>query len=125
MFQLLVVEDRESILTSLKMLLELEGYQVFTATTKKGVEETLESHPIDLVLLDVYFQNDQSDKTNGYDILEMIHRTPKWRDTRVLMTSGEDFREQALQAGADGFLLKPYDPDTLVNLVRSKLLETG
>ncbi|MBS3751831.1 MAG: response regulator [Anaerolineales bacterium] len=125
MSQVLVVEDRESILTSLKMLLELEGYKVFTATTKKGIEETLEAHPIDLVLLDVYFQNDQSENTNGYDILEMIHRTPMWRGTRVLMTSGEDFREQALQAGADGFLLKPYDPDTLVNLIRSKLLETG
>jgi len=107
------------------MLLELEGYKVFTATTKKGIEKALEAHPIDLVLLDVYFQNDQGENTNGYDILEMIHRTPAWRDTRVLMTSGEDFREQALQAGADGFLLKPYDPDTLVNLIRSKLLETG
>lgn len=123
MSQLLLVEDRESILISLKMLLELEGYEVFTAATKESVQEILEGQAIDLVLLDIYFNNDDSNEFNGYEILEKIRRTPEWRDIRVLMTSGEDFRDQALQAGADGFILKPYIPDKLVNLVQLKLAE--
>jgi CheY-like chemotaxis protein len=125
MSQLLLVEDRESILHSLKMLLELEGYEVFTATTRDSVKEILEKQAIDLILLDVYFRTEEDKQVNGYEILETIRRTPAWRDIRVLMTSGMDFGDQALQAGADGFLLKPYLPETLVNLVQRYLEENG
>ncbi|MFO8037766.1 MAG: response regulator [Anaerolineales bacterium] len=123
MSRLLLIEDRESLLRSLKTLLELEGYKVFTATTQESVEEILERKAIDLVLLDVNFHIDDGKQIKGYEILETIRRTPEWHDIRVLMTSGEDFRDQALQAGADGFLLKPYLPEKLVNLVQLNLEE--
>lgn len=125
MKHLLLVEDQENILISLKTLLEFEGHQVFTAITKKAIEEHLRKHAIDLVLLDVYLRTDDGQQINGYEILDTIRRTPEWRDIRVLMTSGEDLREQAIEAGADGFLMKPYIPDKLVDSIQSHLDETA
>lgn len=123
MSRLLLIEDRESILLSLKTLLELEGYKVFTATAQESVEKILKERAIDLVFLDVHFRTDDGKEVNGYRILETIRKTPAWEDIRVLMTSGEDSRDQALQAGADGFILKPYLPEKLVNLVQLTLEE--
>jgi CheY-like chemotaxis protein len=37
------------------------------------------------------------------------------------MTSGMDVSERALEAGADGFMLKPYSPPDLIALIRKKL----
>ncbi len=119
MKRVLLIEDQQSILTSLQTLLELEGHQVFSASTKPDIEETLSNHAIDLVLLDVYLRSDDGQQINGYQILDAIRRSPEWRDIRVLMTSGEDLNDQAIQAGADGFLLKPYMPDQLVSLIQT------
>lgn len=120
MKRVLLIEDQQSILTSLQTLLELEGHQVFSACTKSTIEETLSNQAIDLVLLDVYLRTDDGQQINGYQILDTIRRTPEWRDIRVLMTSGEDLEEQAMQAGADGFLLKPYMPDQLVSSIQTQ-----
>jgi len=119
MKRMLLVEDQQSILTSLQTLLELEGHQVFTASTKPEIKESLSNHAIDLVLLDVYLRTDNGQQINGYQILDTIRRSPQWRDIRVVMTSGENLKDQAMQAGADGFLLKPYMPDQLVSLIQT------
>lgn len=119
MMQVLLIEDQESVLASLKTLLELEGHRVFSAITKPAIKKTLSDQPIDLILLDVYLRTDDGQQINGYDILDTIRRTPEWRDIYVLMTSGEDLKEQAIQAGADNFLLKPYMPDQLVSLIQT------
>lgn len=120
MKRVLLIEDQESILTSLQTLLELEGYQVFSAITKPAIEDRLSNHAIDLVLLDVYLRTDDGQQINGYQILDAIRRTTEWRDIRVLMTSGEDLEDQAMQAGADGFLLKPYMPNQLVRFIQTQ-----
>ena len=119
MKRVLIIEDQPSILASLETLLELEGHQVFSAITKPAVEKTLSDHAIDLILLDVYLRTDGGQQVNGYHILDTIRRTPEWREIYVLMTSGEDLRKQAIQAGADGFLLKPYMADQLVSLIQT------
>jgi len=121
--QILLVEDQESILTSLTTLLEIEGHQVYPAVSEESVQKVLANRTIDLILLDVYLQTKGGQEINGYQILDTIRRKPEWRDIRVLMTSGEDLREQAIEAGADGFILKPYLPDELVDLIQSHLDE--
>lgn len=109
-------------MTSLKTLLELEGHAVFTAKTPQAIRSVLQEKGIELILLDVYLQVDGRE-ISGYQILDTIRRQPAWEDICVLMTSGEDLRDQAYQAGADAFLLKPYTPDVLVDLIQSQLRE--
>jgi CheY-like chemotaxis protein len=47
-----------------------------------------------------------------------MRNTPDLQDLHVLMTSGLNYKEECLQAGADNFLLKPYMPDELINLIK-------
>ncbi|MDZ7843739.1 MAG: response regulator [Anaerolineales bacterium] len=125
MANILVIEDQESMLRTLSTLLELEGYQVFTALEKDSVLDILDKHPIDLILLDVYLEMRDGKKVNGLEFLDDIRRNSVKKDIRVLMTSGSDLQDQVRQAGADGFIMKPYMPDTLLTLIQSHLGMNG
>lgn len=70
----------------------------------------------DLVLLDVHLR-----KINGLELLRVIRATPDLKNTRILMSSGMDFRHECLQAGADDFMIKPYMPDDLIKKIRQTL----
>ena len=52
--------------------------------------------------------------------LRTIRSDNRISDMRVLMTSGMDLKDQCVEAGADGFLLKPYMPDDLIQLIRAQ-----
>lgn len=125
MASILVIEDQESMMRTLSTLLELEGYQVFTALEKDSVLDILDTHPIDLILLDVYLEMRDGKTVNGLELLDDIRRNSAKKDIRVLMTSGSDLQDQVKQAGADGFIMKPYMPDTLLKLIKSHLGMNG
>lgn len=125
MASILVIEDQESMMRTLSTLLELEGYQVFTALEKDSVLDILDTHPIDLILLDVYLEMRDGKTVNGLELLDDIRRNSAKKDIRVLMTSGSDLQDQVKQAGADGFIMKPYMPDNLLKLIESHLEMNG
>ncbi|MBS1249388.1 MAG: hypothetical protein MAG431_00966 [Chloroflexi bacterium] len=74
-----------------------------------------------LILLDVHLRADDGTQISGYEILEHIRRTPELEDIKVIMTSGIDLREQAREAGADDFVLKPYIPDELMDSIQANI----
>lgn len=121
MATILIVEDDQTILRLLQTLLELEGYEVLIGRRKEQIFHILSQEIPDLVILDVHLWAKEGQKSSGYEVLEYIRRTPGLEHTQILMTSGMDLRQQALKAGADDFLLKPYIPEELVNSIRSVL----
>lgn len=121
MAKILIVEDNTTIISLLKTLLTLEGYQVLVATDRNVIFETLSQDPLDLILLDVHLRADDGTQISGYEILEHIRRTPELEDIKVIMTSGIDLREQAREAGADDFVLKPYIPDELMDSIQANI----
>jgi len=113
--KVLLVEDDPTMRSLLKTFLELEGYQVFFADEER--EETILEYsnklsPV-ILILDVNLQ-----QANGIDVLKKLRQEDQLSGVRILMTSGLDVEQQCLDAGADGFLLKPYNPDELINLLR-------
>ncbi len=113
---ILIIEDDETMMSLLKTLLELEGFQVSTYNWKIA-EDPLKIIKRDfprVVLLDVYLRN-----ANGLEIIREIRKDAALKPIRVLMTSGMDMRRQCLDAGADGFIQKPYMPDDLVHMIRN------
>lgn len=125
MANILVIEDQEPMLQTLSTLLELEGYQVFTALETDSILDILDDHPIDVILMDVYLELKNGEKVNGIEILDDIRRNSAKQDICILMTSGSDLQDQVKQAGADGFIMKPYMPDTLLALIQSHLRMNG
>lgn len=117
---LLVVEDEVTVRTFLQTLLKLQGFQVRVAATRAEVVAELNSRPApDLVLLDVELPD-----VNGFDVLTRMKAHPVLRSVPVMMLTGADTREaviRGLAGGAEGYITKPVDPDSLLRAVAAVL----
>jgi DNA-binding response OmpR family regulator len=115
--KVLLIEDDRTMRTILKTLLELEHFTVssWSGQPYDDIVTQIRSEKPDVLLLDVHLRT-----LSGLDILRQVRNDPELRIIRVLMTSGMDLKDQCLEAGADGFLLKPYMPDELIQLIRTQ-----
>jgi two-component system phosphate regulon response regulator PhoB len=108
--KVLLAEDDQTMVTLLKTLLKMEGYQVSALDADEDiVEATLNENP-DVLLMDVHMLH-----VNGIEVLTTLRATPGGENVRVVMTSGLDFREMCLARGANAFIQKPFMPDELIN----------
>lgn len=107
----MLVEDDPTMRSLLKTLLELEGYTVLqnTETTTEGISQTIIRSKPDALLMDVNLKG-----ASGLAVLGTIRAHPNGKSIRVMMASGLDVAEACKSAGADKFLLKPYNPDDLI-----------
>jgi len=117
--RILVIEDDPAILKVLRRGLAYEGYTVDTATDgRSGLMMARENH-LDLVVLDWMLP--------GMDGLEVCHRLRTGGDVPILMLTAKDTiqdRVQGLDAGADDYLVKPFNLDELLARVRALLRRT-
>ena len=113
--RVLLIEDDPTMLSLLKILLELEGYEVLPLEddSEEGILGNVIRVQPDLVLMDVNLR-----KASGLKVLERIREREDCADIRILMSSGMDYRIECKQAGANDFLQKPYMPDDLVEALR-------
>jgi phosphoserine phosphatase RsbU/P len=109
---LLVVDDNEDNRYTLTRRLAREGYEnVAIAVDGREALEKLQSHPIDLVLLDVMMP-----EMNGYEVLERMKVDPALRDIPVIMISAlseMDSVIRCIELGAEDYLSKPFNPTLL------------
>ncbi|HXF68606.1 MAG TPA: response regulator [Thermoflexus sp.] len=78
---------------------------------------------IDLILLDIHLPYE-----DGYEVLRQIRADPRFRGTRVVAVSAEateDNMRRAREAGFDGFIGKPIDPDAFPDQIRRILAGEG
>ncbi|MGE5840648.1 MAG: response regulator, partial [Deltaproteobacteria bacterium] len=112
-FRILIVDDEMVVRDSLKEWLEDEGFQAETAESGAQAVEKLTKEPFHLMLLDI--------KMPGMDGVEVLKRSKEMRpDLPVVMMTAYATVETAVEAmkiGAMDYLLKPFNPDTLVPLV--------
>jgi DNA-binding response OmpR family regulator len=115
MKKILLADDDYTMVSLLKTLLTMEGYQVLTLLDKPGeiMDNIREAKP-DILLLDVYLGD-----RNGMDLVQKIREEPDLKSIRIVMVSGIDKTEECLEAGADKFLLKPYMPSELFDILRT------
>ena len=118
---ILVVDDDKTILESLKKVLQSEGYSVYTAENGGEALEKLETQYFNLALLDIRLPD-----MNGTELLVTIHRdAPK---IMTIMITGYPNLENAVKSlnlGADAYLMKPINPEELLNVIQEKLKEQG
>ncbi|GIV66383.1 MAG: response regulator [Chloroflexota bacterium] len=117
MTKVLIIEDDLSMRSLLKTLLEIEKFQVnvLEVNNEDDLVSQIHKSDADIVLMDINLKN-----TDGLTILRRIHQGgAQHRKFRVIMTSGEDRKQECLIAGADEFLLKPYMPADLIQKLKS------
>ncbi|MBN1305670.1 MAG: response regulator transcription factor [Anaerolineales bacterium] len=117
--RILVIEDDKAILKVLNRGLTYEGYTVDTATDGRSGLLLARDHTPDLVILDWMLP--------GMDGLEVCHRLRTGGSVPILMLTAKDSiqdRVQGLDAGADDYLVKPFNLDELLARIRALLRRT-
>ncbi len=117
--RILIIEDDEAILRILRRGLSFETYQVETAINgQEGLQKAREYHP-DLIILDWMLP--------GMDGLEVCRRLRSAGPVPILMLTAKDTindRVQGLDAGADDYLVKPFELEELLARIRALLRRT-
>ncbi len=113
-----IIDDDVTMVYLLRTLLELDGYEVAEVQDWATIIETIQAESPDLVLMD-YFLPD----LDGLELLIQLRTDPILSKTRIIMSSGMDVSDQCMAAGADAFLLKPYTPEQLVEVIKGTVGE--
>jgi DNA-binding response OmpR family regulator len=114
--KVLLAEDDTTMVSLLTTLLKMEGFQVVALHADEDVPAAVRKEKPDILLMDVHLMHQ-----SGLEILEAIRKSEDTSRTRVVMSSGSNVREECINLGADGFLLKPYMPDELITILKQTL----
>jgi DNA-binding response OmpR family regulator len=117
--KILLVEDDVTMLSLLRTLLRFDGYEAVGLERDDSVELILNSIRREkpaVILMDVNLR-----QINGFDLLQALRASDDISDSKVIMSSGTDFNQRCLDAGANAFILKPYMPDDLLVKIRQVL----
>ncbi|MGE5239684.1 MAG: response regulator [Chloroflexota bacterium] len=112
-----LVDDEQLIVSMLTRALRNEGHEVFAETSTDGVIDKITAVSPDLLILDINMPGQ-----NGLDILKAVRKNEL--PTQVMMLTANDTAETAAEAmslGADDYLTKPFDLDTIKAAVRDAL----
>jgi two-component system nitrogen regulation response regulator NtrX len=115
--RILIVDDEQSIRSSLSKLLEYQGYETLQAEDGFEALTLLEDRSPDLVLLDI-----KMPRMDGLEVLQKIRDNQE--DLAVVMISAHGTIETAVEAtrlGAFDFLEKPWDQERLLVIIRNAL----
>ena len=118
--RILVIDDEPNLLEVIRLRLEANDYEVLTAQDPlAGLEIAKEEMP-DLIIMDVIMP-----KVNGLRLLRILKREDETKDIPVIILSvqwHDNNHKAGVDAGADYYLTKPYDPKELLDTVK-KVLE--
>ena len=119
MATILYVEDNAEHRLMMHTLLTSRGFDVELGRNGvEGIELAKEANP-DLILLDLYMP-----KMDGFTMLEHLNEDSAIKDIPVIVVSAwptGDHRRRAFDGGARAFVEKPYEPETLIKLIKENL----
>ena len=113
MTRVMIVDDELEMSRLLKMLLELEGFSVETTPTGEGALEKTALQPPDIYMVD-YHLHDMS----GEELIRKLRAQEPLADVPIVVASGRDVELEVRRAGATEFMLKPFEPDDLIAMLK-------
>lgn len=119
MKKILIVDDEQDIVESLKFVLEKEGYICYSANNgDDGLKSAKELIP-DLILLDIMMP-----RMNGYKISRLLKFDNKYKSIPIIMLTARSQEADRLigeETGADEYITKPFDLDYVLKRVNQYL----
>jgi two-component system chemotaxis response regulator CheY len=113
--KILAVDDSCSMRQMVRAALEADGYQVREAQNGQEALAALEAEPADLMITDLYMPT-----MDGLTLLKHVRQRPQQRFMPVLLLTtenGEEIKQRGRASGATGWLVKPFQPDQLRQVV--------
>lgn len=113
----LVVDDDRAILRTFARILRRAGFETETAESGKEAEERIRSGSYDVALIDMILGD-----SSGMDLLPKIEETSP-KTVKIIITGADSYenKQEACKNGADAYLTKPVDPETLMSIFEEKL----
>lgn len=110
-----MIDDDNDLLTVTKSLLKKKGFQIETYTGWTDAQKRIRSFDPNLVVLDVFLQND-----DGLEICRKLRASPFTRHIPILIVSGfAKIAESAIfEFGADDFMAKPFKSKEMIAKMR-------
>jgi DNA-binding response OmpR family regulator len=116
---ILVVDDDELVLLAVQELLTPMGFAVTTASSGPDAIREAVTRAYDLVILDVIMP-----EMDGFEVCQKMRQLEPYHETPILMLtakSGEEDKQQGMEAGANLYLSKPIAPKRLIAIVEEAL----
>jgi two-component system, chemotaxis family, chemotaxis protein CheY len=114
---ILTIDDSRTMRDMLRLALGGAGFTVVQGVDGQDGLKVLPQQPVDLIITDINMP-----KLDGYGVIRAIRGDPAYNDTPILVLSTEaeqGSKDIANEAGANGWIVKPFDPDGLVKLVNT------
>lgn len=114
---ILAVDDSPSMREMLATVLRESGFSVVEAEDGVKALELAKTQPVDVVLTDQNMPN-----MDGLSLVKNLRTLPTYRDTPIMMLTTEssaEMKQKGREAGATGWMVKPFDPDKLVRMLKS------
>lgn len=115
-FSILIIEDEQHILGFMTKILSAHGYHVITSSCGRDGLSAISSRCPDVILLDLGLPD--------MDGLEIIRRVRTWSESPIIVISArtmEPEKVEALDAGADDYITKPFGTSELLARIRTSL----
>ena len=113
MAKVLLAEDDSTMVSLLKTLLNMEGFEVLALDVNSDVPSVVQREKPHALFMDVHLGGQ-----SGMEILDTIRKQKELSDVRIVMTSGLNVKEECINRGANEFLLKPFMPDDLIRALK-------
>ncbi len=112
----LTVDDSRTMRDMLHLALSQAGYRVLQAVDGVDGLQMLDGEPPDIIVTDINMP-----RLDGFGFIEGVRRDSRYRATPILVLTTEsdtEKKQRARQAGATGWIVKPFDPNKLVDALR-------
>ena len=121
MRKVFIVDDEPVMVNLLTKLIEMECFDVQSDVIGEDIHDKIVQVEPDCIILDIHLRIGDGGEIDGFEILDKIRLDEKTNKSKVIMSSGLDYRDKSEARGADGFLLKPFPPDELINMMKELL----
>ncbi len=114
--RILTIDDSKTMRDMLMLTLADAGFDVLQAVDGQDGVDLAERENFDLVITDINMP-----RMDGYEVIRQLRKRPEHKSTPILVLTTEsetDKKNIAREAGATGWLVKPFDPDKLIATVR-------
>lgn len=120
---ILLIEDDELIAGLVRLMVERLGHELVWAPDGEAGKQMLETGAADIVILDILLPY-----LNGFEVLKSLRADPKTSKLPVLVLTGKTAQadiDRVVEAGADDFLAKPFQPNELSQRLTRLLRRLG
>lgn len=118
-YNLLIIDDDETIRTAMKRMFQEDGYSVITAADGTQLAQVLDDSPLDLIILDVGLP-----WINGYELAKLMKENDDLKNIPLIFISGRTGDldvKRGFDVGADDYIKKPFDVDNVKKTVKTLL----